>query len=338
MTLHLTRSAVLIAEGPGAELAAQRVAEQGASPTIVSPARLGGGDRQGLADPAAFGPRPVQLCLIPGRTPNEDAELVLDWAAHYGLPVEDHRGRDLFPRSGSAEKPSPGRVTLVGGGPGSADLITVAGKRAVAEADVVLADHLGPFHLAEEAAREGAELIDVSKLPYGKQVSQDKINELIVSHASQGKHVVRLKGGDPFIFGRGFEEAEACAQAGIPYTVIPGVTSATSAPALAGLSLTHRGLVHEVTIISGHLPPGHPKSLVRWDAVAQMRGSLVLIMAVKNAPAIAAELIRCGRSPQVAVAAIESASTPQQRVSHTTLSTLATDGVGEVGAPAIFVV
>ena len=230
-------------------------------------------------------------------------------------------------------------MTLVGGGPGGEGLITVAGKRAIEGADIIFADHLGPFSLAEEAAERGVELVDVSKIPYGKQVAQEKTNEMLIEAAQQGKKVVRLKGGDPFIFGRGLEEAEACAAAGVPVSVIPGVTSATSAPALAGVSLTHRGWVHDITIVSGHVPPGHEKSLVNWEALAGLTGTLVLIMAVKNAGAIAAELIAKGRAREQAVTIIESASIDGERITETTLGTLGeTIDAAGIKPPAIIVV
>ena len=157
--------------------------------------------------------------------------------------------------------------------------------------------------------------------------------------AQQGRRVVRLKGGEPFIFGRGLEEAEACAAAGVPVSVIPGVTSATSAPALAGVSLTHRGWVHDITIVSGHVSPGHEKSLVNWEALAGLTGTLLLIMAVKNAGAIAAELIAKGRDREQAVTIIESASIDGERVKETTLGSLGETIEAEgIKPPAIIVI
>src|SRR5690606_34748320 len=120
------------------------------------------------------------------------------------------------------------------------------------------------------------ELIDVAKLPRGRAASQDYINEVIVERARAGKRVVRFKGGDNFVFGRGFEEVLACAAAGVPVTVVPGLSSSISVPARAGIPVTHRGIAHEFAVVSGHLPPGHPESLVEWDALARLRGTLVL--------------------------------------------------------------
>ncbi|MDO4687231.1 MAG: SAM-dependent methyltransferase, partial [Corynebacterium sp.] len=145
-------------------------------------------------------------------------------------------------------------VTLVGGGPGAWDLITVRGMRALQDADVILADHLGPTsELAQLCSIDDKEVIDASKLPYGRQMAQSKINELMIEHAKAGKKVVRLKGGDPYVFGRGFEEVQACAEAGIQCEVIPGVSSAISVPAVAGIPVTQRGVVHSFTVISGHV-------------------------------------------------------------------------------------
>lgn len=189
-------------------------------------------------------------------------------------------------------------VVLVGGGPGAWDLITVRGMRALQEAEVIVADHLGPTAQLDKLCDIGTkELVDVSKIPYRAQVAQERINEILVDNARQGRRVVRLKGGDPYVFGRGFEELTALTEAGIPVEVIPGVTSAVAVPALAGTPVTHRGVVHAFTVVSGHLPPGHPKSLVDWAALAQSGATLSVIMGVKNAAAIAAALIDASLSP-----------------------------------------
>jgi uroporphyrin-III C-methyltransferase/precorrin-2 dehydrogenase/sirohydrochlorin ferrochelatase len=213
-------------------------------------------------------------------------------------------------------------VVLVGGGPGDPELITLAGRRALAEADVVIADRLAPAALLDELA-PNVEVVDAAKLPRGRSATQEEINRLLVEHARAGRRVVRLKGGDPFVFGRGFEEVLACAEAGVPCTVVPGVTSAIGVPALAGVPVTHRGLTHEMTVVSGHLPPGDPQSLVEWPAVARLRGTLVLLMAVENLPAIAAVLVQHGRSADTAVAVIQAGSTASERRVLATLSTVA---------------
>jgi uroporphyrin-III C-methyltransferase/precorrin-2 dehydrogenase/sirohydrochlorin ferrochelatase len=217
-------------------------------------------------------------------------------------------------------------VVLVGGGPGDPDLVTVAARRALSEADVVVADRLAPRELLSELSPD-VELVDVAKLPRGRSASQDEINRVIVDRARQGKRVVRFKGGDPFVFGRGYEEAIACAEAGVPCTVVPGVTSAISVPAAVGIPVTHRGVAHEFTVISGHLPPGHPESLVEWAAVARLRGTVVLLMAVQNLPAIAAALLDGGRDAATPVAIVSEGTMPGER---TVLSTL-----GEVGEAVV---
>jgi uroporphyrin-III C-methyltransferase/precorrin-2 dehydrogenase/sirohydrochlorin ferrochelatase len=229
-------------------------------------------------------------------------------------------------------------VTLVGGGPGDPELIAVAGRRALMEADVVVADRLAPRELLGELPAD-VELIDVAKLPRGRSAQQDEINRLIVERALAGKRVVRFKGGDSFVFGRGFEEVLACREAGVPVTVVPGLTSPVSVPGLAGIPVTHRRVAHEFTVVSGHLPPGHPESLTDWDALARLTGTLVLMMAVENAPAIADVLLHGGRKPDTPVAVICQGSMPGERTVLTTLGALRDDLAGEsVVPPAVIVV
>ena len=229
-------------------------------------------------------------------------------------------------------------VVLVGGGPGDPDLITVAGRRALLDADVVVADRLAPRELLG-MLREDVELIDVAKLPRGRSATQEFINEVIVGKALEGKRVARYKGGDNFVFGRGFEEILACRAAGVPVRVIPGLTSPVSVPGLAGIPVTHRGVTHEFTVVSGHIPPGHPDSLVNWSAIAQMSGTVVLMMAVENAPAIAAALLAGGRTPSTPVAVVCDGSMPTQRTVFSTLDGLAAALVTHrVTPPAIIVV
>ncbi|UDY25150.1 uroporphyrinogen-III C-methyltransferase [Nocardioides sp. Kera G14] len=229
-------------------------------------------------------------------------------------------------------------VTLVGGGPGDPDLITVAGRKALMEADVVVADRLAPRELLAQLPAD-VELIDVAKLPRGRSATQEFINEVIVARALEGKVVARYKGGDNFVFGRGFEEIEACREAGVPVRVIPGLTSPVSVPGLAGIPVTHRGVTHEFTVISGHLPPGHPDSLVNWSAVARLRGTVVLMMAVENAPAIASALLAGGRDLATPVAVICDGSMPTERTVLATLDTLTSRLEEEsVKPPAIIVI
>jgi uroporphyrin-III C-methyltransferase/precorrin-2 dehydrogenase/sirohydrochlorin ferrochelatase len=242
-----------------------------------------------------------------------------------------------YNRGTSRAGTTPG-VTLVGGGPGDPDLVTIAARNALASADVVVADRLAPRELLAELSPE-VELIDVAKLPRGRYASQDFINEVIVDRAKAGKRVVRFKGGDNFVFGRGYEEVLACNEAGIPVTIIPGLSSSISVPARAGIPVTHRGVAHEFTVISGHIPPGHPDSLVAWPAVAQMRGTIVLLMAVENAAAIASALVDGGRPAATPVAVIMDGTMPDERTVLSTLGTLAADiEAHQITPPAIIVV
>ncbi|MEU7928907.1 uroporphyrinogen-III C-methyltransferase [Micromonospora sp. NPDC049107] len=231
-----------------------------------------------------------------------------------------------------------GRVALVGSGPGDPELITVKGWRLLTEADVVVADRLVPGLLLDEL-RPDVELVDASKIPYGPSRAQEEINQILVDRALAGAAVVRLKGGDPYVFGRGGEELLACAAAGVPVTVVPGVTSSIAAPAAAGIPVTHRGVAHEFTVVSGHVAPDSPASLVRWDALAGLRGTLVILMGLKNLAAIAETLIAHGRSPQTPAAVVQEATTGTQRVLRSTLEVVAADvHTAEVRPPAVVVV
>ncbi|MEO5875021.1 MAG: uroporphyrinogen-III C-methyltransferase [Streptosporangiaceae bacterium] len=229
-------------------------------------------------------------------------------------------------------------VALVGGGPGDPGLITVRGRQLLAQADVVVTDRLGPRTLLDELASD-VEVIDAAKIPYGRALHQDKINELLVHHAKQGRFVVRLKGGDPFVFGRGGEEALHCARHGIPVTVVPGITSSISAPAAAGIPVTHRGVAQEFHVVSAHVPPGHPESTVDWAVLAHNHGTLVLMMAVERMRLIADALMRYGRSTETPVAVIQDGTLPSQRTLHATLATVADAMAADaVKPPAIVIV
>jgi uroporphyrin-III C-methyltransferase / precorrin-2 dehydrogenase / sirohydrochlorin ferrochelatase len=213
----------------------------------------------------------------------------------------------------------PGSVALVGGGPGDAELITVRGRRLLAHADVVVADRLAPQELLAELSPE-VEVIDAAKIPYGRAMAQDAINDLLIDRARAGKFVVRLKGGDPFVFARGYEEVIACADAGIPVILVPGVTSAIAVPALAGVPVTHRAITHEFVVVSGHLAPDHPESLVNWDALAAMTGTIVLLMAVERIELFAKVLLAGGRAADTPVLVVQHGTTSSQRTLRATLS------------------
>lgn len=182
-------------------------------------------------------------------------------------------------------------------------------------------------------------MIDAAKVPYGRAMRQEVINDVLVDRAKAGKFVVRLKGGDPYVYGRGFEELQACVEAGVPVTVVPGVTSAISAPALAGIPVTHRGVTHEVVIVSGHVAPDHPDSLTDWSALARLRGTIVLMMGVERLDAFATVLLAGGRDPQTPVAMIENASLSTQRLLRADLATAAAVADKEgLTPPAIVVI
>ena len=228
-----------------------------------------------------------------------------------------------------------GRVSLVGGGPGAEDLITVRGRTLLAAADVVVVDRLGPRGLLATLGTD-VEVIDVGKTPGNHPVGQERINELLVLHAKAGKHVVRLKGGDPFVLGRGGEEALHCAENGVPVEVVPGVTSAVSVPAAAGIPVTHRGITASFVVASAH---EGADAVTAALSDAPVDATLVLLMGVTRLAETAAGLVRAGRRPETPVALIESGWTPDQRTTVTTLERAAADAeAAGVRAPAIVVV
>ena len=237
----------------------------------------------------------------------------------------------------TAESPAAG-VALVGGGPGDPDLITVRGRRLLARADVVVADRLAPPELLAELGSD-VEVIDAAKIPYGRAMAQEAINAALIDGAKAGKFVVRLKGGDPYVFGRGYEELEACAAAGVPVTVVPGITSAISVPSAAGIPVTHRGVTHEFVVVSGHVAPDHPDSLVDWSALARLKGTIVLLMAVERIEAFATVLMEGGRPVDTPVTVIQEGTLRTQRTVRADLQTVAARVKEEqIRPPAIVVI
>jgi uroporphyrin-III C-methyltransferase len=228
-------------------------------------------------------------------------------------------------------------VALIGGGPGDPGLITVLGRRLLSEADVVVVDKLAPRSLLAELDPD-VEIIDAGKKPHAHNMTQAQISELIVARALTGQRVARLKGGDPFVFGRGGEEALACVRAGVPFQVVPGVTSAIAVPAWAGIPVTHRGVTQDFSVISAHLDPSAPGATVDWDAMARSGGTLVLLMAVAHLDAVAAELVKRGRSPATPVAVISDGTTPRQRVLTSTLGAVASEAAAAAMRPPAVVV
>ncbi|MEO6195444.1 MAG: uroporphyrinogen-III C-methyltransferase [Thermoanaerobaculia bacterium] len=232
-----------------------------------------------------------------------------------------------------------GIVYLVGAGPGDPRLITVLGLDRLRQAEVVVYDRLVSPQLLDEAPPE-AERIFVGKAPGEHSARQEEINELLVRHASAGRIVVRLKGGDPFVFGRGSEEALACAQAGIPWEVVPGISSALSVPALAGIPVTHRELAGGFAVVTGHCSSANGAQGDRqdWSALARVE-TLVILMGLSRLPEIAASLLFHGRGSETPVAVIAQGSLPAERTVVGTLDTIAGD-VARAGlrAPATIVV
>lgn len=229
-------------------------------------------------------------------------------------------------------RPGAGQVALIGGGPGDPGLITTRGRALLAQADVVIVDRLGPRALLDELD-EDVEVIDAGKAPHAHTLTQDQINALLVERAQQGQRVVRLKGGDPFVLGRGAEEVAACEAAGVDVTVVPGVTSAISVPGLAGIPVTHRGVTSRFTVVSGHDGP------LDFSNLASTDGTLLFLMGVSRLAEITHELIQHGRDGAEPVAIIERGATPQQRVTTGTLTTIAERALlREVSSPAVIVV
>ena len=228
-------------------------------------------------------------------------------------------------------------IALVGAGPGDPELLTVQAARLIGAADVVVHDALvGEGVLA--LARPDAELIDVGKRP-GRGVPQELINTLLVGLAASGRAIVRLKGGDPYVFGRGGEEASALADAGVAFEVVPGITSAVAAPAVAGIPVTIRGVSAAVTVVTGHRRHGHgdgdADDDLDWRALARVGGTIVVLMGVAQRAAIAAELLAGGLEPDTPVAAIQSATTADEVTTRCRLDQLATT---PVGSPAVLVI
>lgn len=231
-----------------------------------------------------------------------------------------------------------GRVYLVGAGPGDPGLVTVKAAACLKRADAVVYDFLANPVLLAHVGPE-TELIYVGKSGSNHTMSQSDINRLIVKLAGEGKTVVRLKGGDPYIFGRGGEEAEELAEAGLDFEVVPGVTSAVAAPAYAGIPLTHRDFTSTVGFVTGHEDPGKDESALNWDHLAGAFGTLVFLMGVKNLPTISARLIAAGRPGDTPAALVRWGTTPDQRTLVATLADIA-DRAAEQGfrAPAVLVI
>ena len=229
-------------------------------------------------------------------------------------------------------------VHLVGAGPGDPELLTLRAARLIAEADVIVHDNLVDESILG-LARPDVEFIDVGKKP-GNPTPQDLINTLLVHLGAEGRNVVRLKGGDPYVFGRGGEEAEALQTAGVDFTVVPGITSSVGVPAAAGIPVTHRGVSVGFTVVTGHREKGGSSS-INWEALAQVGGTIVVLMGVAERSVIAARLMAGGLDAATPVAAIRFGTRPTQEVVRTNLGSLATIDIESpstivIGAVAAF--
>ncbi len=230
-------------------------------------------------------------------------------------------------------RPGVGSVALVGGGPGSPGLLTVRGAQLLAQADVVVRDRLA----VDVALPDGVEVLETGKDPRGTSWSQADINDLLVARAASGQRVVRLKGGDVHLFARGIEEVAACVAAGVAVEVVPGVSSALAAPTFAGIPVTARGLTQSVSVVSAHLPPGAEGSTVDWGALAQLGGTIVLLMAVERLATCAEALVAGGLPRTTPVAVVRDGTLATQEVVVSTLADVAADA-GHLTSPAVVVV
>jgi uroporphyrin-III C-methyltransferase len=248
---------------------------------------------------------------------------ITDLAAHRRVPMIKE-----------SSAPQSGQVTLVGGGPGRSGLLTLEACEAIRQADVILYDRLAPTEdLAEQAP--GTELIDVGKSPYHHPIPQRSIEQLMITRAQQGESVVRLKGGDPFVFGRGSEEMQACIAAGVPVHVVPGVSSSVAVPAGSGIPVTHRGVSKSFTVISGHIPPEPPE----LEGLVRLGGTIVILMGMNNLTQIVAGLCRAGLNPATPAAVIERGFSNAQRSAMAAVSQLPAEvRRRDICSPAVVVI
>lgn len=315
MSWLLTGRRVLVREpGPDITTTIQRLLDDGAATVVVETAE----------------PTP-ELRDVVGRGL---AELAAPGTASADVVVTD----PVRSPAGPEQAGGTGRVVLVGGGPGDPGLLTLAGYEALRQADVVVTDRLGPLGALTDLPAH-VEVVHVGKIPRGDFTPQERINAVLVERALAGQVVVRLKGGDGFVLGRGGEEWLACTEAGVPVEVVPGVSSAMAVPALAQIPVTHRGLSQGVVVVSGHVDPGDPRSEVDWAALAQSRLTLVVLMGVATLPAIASALVAHGLDAGTPAASIANGGTPRQQVVRAPLSEIAEAArAGGIAAPAVTVI
>ena len=311
------REVVVLGTWAGTRRVVRRYARAGARVTVALP---------GPPPPAEVRPAGVRYTVQPGP---RDAQALLDLVGPVWCLVVVDVGAELAGPVGriaarlqvlvQQEQPAAagGQVVLVGGGPGQTRLLTLEAVAALREADVVFYDRLAPTEDLD-ALTGGADLVDVGKRPFHHPVSQRTIEERMIERARAGDTVVRLKGGDPFVFGRGGEELLACFEAGVPVRVVPGVSSSLAIPAASGIPVTHRGLSHAFTVISGHVPPA-PAELA---ALVQLGGTIVVLMGIASLEQIVAGLRSAGMSTEMPAAVIERGFSPSQRSTFTTVGRL----------------
>jgi uroporphyrin-III C-methyltransferase len=273
---------------------------------------------QGARHDGPLPERPFLVAAVDDGQPGWEA--LLERCRENGIPVTTE------PAAGAN-----GHVTLVGGGPGTAELLTVAAIKALRDADVVFYDRLAPYQ--ELPSLTSAELVDVGKRPGHHPVSQSGIEKLMVEAALDGKNVVRLKGGDPYVFGRGGEEVAACVAAGVPVRVVSGVTSAISVPAAAGIPVTHREVSHMFTVVSGHAPLTEKEHM----HLAGLGGTIVVLMGIGTLHQLAAGLRKAGMSPEMPMAVIERGYRPGQRTTIAQLGTIVS-AAADCTNPAVLVI
>ncbi|HET8879157.1 MAG TPA: uroporphyrinogen-III C-methyltransferase [Arthrobacter sp.] len=312
LSIDLTGRTVLVTGSDSA--ARQAVLRYRAAGAVVS--------RLSSPQGAATGPAPEGLPFLVAAV--DDGRP--GWAARLDRFRSDGVPVAAEPAAGPA-----GHVTLVGGGPGTGDLLTVAAVAALRDADVIFYDRLAPHQ--ELPALSTAELVDVGKRPGHHKVSQAGIEELMVAAALAGRNVVRLKGGDPYVFGRGGEEVAACVRAGVPVRVISGVTSAISVPAAAGIPVTHREVSHLFTVVSGHAPLTEREH----THLAGLGGTIVVLMGIGTLHQLAAGLRRAGMRADMPVAVVERGYRPGQRTTIADLGSITTAAAG-CGNPAVLVI
>lgn len=327
------RKVVIFGDPVGARQAVRRFRHAGGTVTLVAETPPAWSDRLDT----------VRYANRPGRTDTAGllrligpAWLIVDVGLPAGLRdrVRELAGHLHVLMVSEEPAPGTGQVTLVGGGPGRTSLLTLEACDALRRADVVFYDRLAPTdELADLAA--GAELVDVGKTPYHHPVPQAAISEQLVTRARRGESVVRLKGGDPFVFGRGGEEMLACVEAGVPVQVVPGVSSAVAVPAACGIPVTHREVSRSFTVISGHTPP-EPAEL---EALVRLGGTIVVLMGITSLPQTLAGLFRAGLAPDTPAAVVERGFSTTQRSTLTTARDLA-GAVRRLGvsSPAVVVI